>query len=72
MAGARLAASCCCAGASYEIGLSAKRGLQDSEQLLLALTHDEVQHNMQVRECTVPATKATYDIAETSQPLFLG
>lgn len=56
-----------------DIALTAKdaakrrREQQASEQLVLALPHDEVQDNAQVWEYTVLATNAQYDIAAIGQ-----
>ena len=53
----------------HDIALTAKkrRAKGESEQLVLALAHDDVQDNAQVWEYTVLATNATYDIAAIGQ-----
>jgi hypothetical protein len=53
----------------HDIALtSKKRGQHEaSEQLVLALPHDEVQDNAQVWEYTVLATNVTYDLAAIGQ-----
>jgi len=52
-----------------DIAVTAKKRSRkdDSEQLVLALPHDEVQDNAQVWEYTVLATNANYDIAAIGQ-----
>lgn len=57
----------------HDIALTAKRASnkrgqhEASEQLVLALPHDQMQDNPQVWEYTVLATNATYDIAAIGQ-----
>ncbi|MGH6625778.1 MAG: transposase, partial [Burkholderiaceae bacterium] len=51
----------------HDIALTASRRGKDDDQLVLALSHDEVQDNAQVWEYTMLVTNAQYDIAAIGQ-----
>jgi hypothetical protein len=54
----------------HDLALTATKGRRarhDAEQLVLALSHDEVQDNAQMWEYTVLVTNAEYDIAAIGQ-----